>query len=504
MSAPTAASLEADASRAETGSGPAVRVVGVHAWNGTADSLNASPATRTTVARLARTRCSGTAHAVASESPVRVGSPVAGDPQGGAEDEQAERHQGGREQGEGAVGGGPAVAPGDEGDDGQGRELEGDEPGAEVARGDDGDGAAGGREQHDDVDDAGPADRDQGEHGEGREQGGDLEGARAAAPPSHRQRPSGAGVQSVSRGPVASEPGERGGRAAGEPEGADDRRGEPGPRRDGVDDEDEDHRGDGEEGGEQQRPRQVEGHRPPPMRAVGGVGRDREDEVRRDADGDDGDGEDGDDGELDAARVRRPVGCVGGHGVTDPDDAGHPQGVGRGQRRAHRRDDGAGAQDPGVLGGVPRGDEREELAPEAGEAGQAEAGREPEDEGEAEAGRHLAQRGPHDGEVDRAPAVLEAADDDEEQGRDDAVGDVADERGLESGLGAGGEAEDDEAHVRHRREGDEPLEVALDEADEAAPEDADDTGDREDRARSGRSRRARSPAAAGRGRRCRA
>ena len=40
--------------------------------------------------------------------------------------------------------------------------------------------------------------------------------------------------------------------------------------------------------------------------------------------------------------------------------------------------------------------------------------------------------------------------------------------------GAGGEAEGDETHVRHRRVGDQPLEVALDEADQAAPEDADD------------------------------
>ena len=52
--------------------------------------------------------------------------------------------------------------------------------------------------------------------------------------------------------------------------------------------------------------------------------------------------------------------------------------------------------------------EREELTPEAREAGQAEARGQPEDEREAEAGRHLAQRRSHDGEVDRAPAVLEA------------------------------------------------------------------------------------------------
>ena len=40
--------------------------------------------------------------------------------------------------------------------------------------------------------------------------------------------------------------------------------------------------------------------------------------------------------------------------------------------------------------------------------------------------------------------------------------------------GERGDAEQHEAHVRHRREGDQPLEVALDEAGQAAPEDAGD------------------------------
>ena len=46
---------------------------------------------------------------------------------------------------------------------------------------------------------------------------------------------------------------------------------------------------------------------------------------------------------------------------------------------------------------------------------------------------------------------------------------------------AGGQGEGDEPHVRHRRVGDQPLEVALDEADQRPPDDADDAGDGEHR-----------------------
>ena len=77
----------------------------------------------------------------------------------------------------------------------------------------------------------------------------------------------------------------------------------------------------------------------------------------------------------------------------------------------------------------------------------------------------------------RSPAPLEAADDDEEQGRDDAVGEVAAERSLKADLAAGGQSEDHEAHVRHRRVGDQALEVTLDEADQSTPEDRDGGGD---------------------------
>ena len=45
----------------------------------------------------------------------------------------------------------------------------------------------------------------------------------------------------------------------------------------------------------------------------------------------------------------------------------------------------------------------------------------------------------------------------------------------------GRERQGDEAHVRHRRVGDQPLEVALDEADQGPPDDADDAGDGEHR-----------------------
>ena len=53
-----------------------------------------------------------------------------------------------------------------------------------------------------------------------------------------------------------------------------------------------------------------------------------------------------------------------------------------------------------MVGGVPCGDESEELPPEAGQPGQAEARGETEDEREAEPGRHLAQGRADDGEVD--------------------------------------------------------------------------------------------------------
>ena len=67
---------------------------------------------------------------------------------------------------------------------------------------------------------------------------------------------------------------------------------------------------------------------------------------------------------------------------------------------------------------------------------------------------------------------------------------------------AGGQGEGDEAHVRHRRVGDQPLEVALDQAGQRPPDDADDAGDARGPARAGRSRRARWRPAGAPGRRC--
>ncbi len=185
--------------------------------------------------------------------------------------------------------------------------------------------------------------------------------------------------------------------------------------------------------------------------------------------------------ELDATGV----GCRGSGlrvgTVADPDRAGDPQRVGRGERGTDRGDDGAGDEHPAgpVGGGPPRGVHGEELAPEPGETGQPQARGEPEDQQEAQPRRGLAQRRPGDREVDAPPALLEAADEEEQHRRDDAVRDVGEQGRLHARLGAGREGEGHEAHVGHGRVGDEPLEVTFDEADQGTPDDADHPGDPE-------------------------
>ena len=283
MSAPTAASFEAEASSADTGSGPEVRVVGVQAWNGTADSLNASPASEDDGGEAGEDPLLGDRPRGRERLAGEGGVAGRRDPQRRAEDEQPEGHERGREQGEGAMGRGPTFAPGDEGDDGQGRELEGDEPRAEVAGGDDGGGAARGREQHDDLDDARP--------GAPRRRASTARVASSAATwrvlgrglPSHRQRPSGAGVQSVSRGSVATSPGSAAAAPPASPSapmtGAASRT--RGAR--ASTSEDEDHGGDGEERGQEQGPLTSRGSSAASDERGHGVGRHREDEegVRR-------------------------------------------------------------------------------------------------------------------------------------------------------------------------------------------------------------------------------
>ncbi len=175
--------------------------------------------------------------------------------------------------------------------------------------------------------------------------------------------------------------------------------------------------------------------------------------------------------------------CPSSSVVTDPDDARHPQRVGRGEGGTDRRGHGAGDEEPSgaVLGRQPGGVHGEELTPEAGQTGQAQARSQPQDEEEAQPGRGLAQRRPGHGEVDAPPALLQATDEEEQQRGDHTVGDVREERRLQPRLRPRGQREDDEAHVGDRGVGDEPLEVALDEADEPTPDDADDPEDREHR-----------------------
>ena len=90
-----------------------------------------------------------------------------------------------------------------------------------------------------------------------------------------------------------------------------------------------------------------------------------------------------------------------------------------------------------VLGRRPRGIHREELAPEPGQPGQPEGRGEADDEREPQPRRHLAQGGAGGREVGAPPALLEPADDEEQQRGDDAVGDVGEQRRLQTGPGAG-------------------------------------------------------------------
>ena len=77
-------------------------------------------------------------------------------------------------------------------------------------------------------------------------------------------------------------------------------------------------------------------------------------------------------------------------------------------------------------------------------------------------------------DLERVEALLHRAGDEEEHAGDEAVGDHAEDGGVDAERGERGDAEHHEAHVGHRREGDEPLHVGLGEAAERAVDDADD------------------------------
>lgn len=86
-----------------------------------------------------------------------------------------------------------------------------------------------------------------------------------------------------------------------------------------------------------------------------------------------------------------------------------------------------------------------------------------------------------DREVDVAPALLEPADEDEEQGRDHAVRDVGGEAACSPVSEPLASARTTKSAARPTRTGDEALEVALDEGGPDRPDDAGFTGHGEHR-----------------------
>ena len=67
-------------------------------------------------------------------------------------------------------------------------------------------------------------------------------------------------------------------------------------------------------------------------------------------------------------------------------------------------------------------------------------------------------------DLERVVALLHRAGDEEQHAGDEAVGDHAEDGGVDAEGGERGDAEHHEAHVGHRREGDEPLHVGLGQA----------------------------------------
>ncbi len=125
-----------------------------------------------------------------------------------------------------------------------------------------------------------------------------------------------------------------------------------------------------------------------------------------------------------------------------------------------------------ALGRVVGGQNGGELAPEAGQAGQAEGGH-----------GAKAQDPPHAGSLDEQAAearqlqgvepVLHRPGDEEQHPGDEAVRHHAEHGGVDAEVGQGGDAEHHVAHVGHRRKGDEALHVALRQARQGPVDDAD-------------------------------
>ena len=77
------------------------------------------------------------------------------------------------------------------------------------------------------------------------------------------------------------------------------------------------------------------------------------------------------------------------------------------------------------------------------------------------------------GDLVGVAALVDEADQEEQGAGDDAVVDHLQHAALEALGGEGEQAEDDEAEVRDRRVGDQPLQVLLHRGDDGAVDDAD-------------------------------
>ncbi len=75
--------------------------------------------------------------------------------------------------------------------------------------------------------------------------------------------------------------------------------------------------------------------------------------------------------------------------------------------------------------------------------------------------RGLQQQAAEALDLEGVEALLHRAGDEEEHAGDEAVGDHAEDGGVEAEVGERGDAQHHEAHVGHRGEGDQPLHVGL-------------------------------------------
>ena len=155
-----------------------------------------------------------------------------------------------------------------------------------------------------------------------------------------------------------------------------------------------------------------------------------------------------------------------------PDRAGHgaledPEHVDRGEHDAD-----GGHDRPGRMS-AEGADQHHELRDERVGARHGDGGQRADQEEAAEQRRHLPDPAVV-ADVSGAPAGGEHADDEEQQRRGQTVVDHVQHRAADRGRGEGEDTQRDEAEVRDRGVGDEPLEIALPGGDDRAVDDADD------------------------------